>query len=135
MDRFDVQRIAAEQAAGKGVVDLSFDCAGAVKGFAETDHARVGVDAHPDDVGEFFGAQRLDRRDLHNNTPPIAGARSAVLLSFCTAAWCGHARSLTPACNISQHVLGISPTGAALQRRRGLRGETTWQRASARSRW
>src|SRR4051794_41721814 len=105
MDRLDVQRIAAEQAAGKGVVDLGLDCAGAVEGFTESDHARVGVDAHPDDVGEFFGAQRLDRRDLHGNTPPIPGARSAVLLSFRTATWCGRMPSLTPACNISQHVL------------------------------
>src|SRR3954447_12944850 len=96
MDRLDMQRIAAEQAAGKGVVDLRFSCAGAVEGFAETDHARVGVDAHPDDVGEFFGAQRLDRRDLHGNTPPIAGARSAVLLSLRTATWCGQASVLRP---------------------------------------
>ena len=45
-------------AAGKGVVDLRLDRAGAVEGFAETDHARVGVDADPEDVGEFLGAQR-----------------------------------------------------------------------------
>ena len=84
MDRLDVQRIAAEQAAGKGVVDLRFDRAGAVEGLAETDHARVGVNAHPDDVGEFLGAQRLDRRDLHGNFPPVTGAsRLSVLISHC----------------------------------------------------
>ncbi|MGY3650155.1 hypothetical protein ACVWW2_005446 [Bradyrhizobium sp. LM4.3] len=82
MDRLDVQRIAAEQAAGKGVVNLRFDRAGAVEGFAETDHARVGVDAHPDDVGEFLGAQRLDRRDLHGNTPPIAGRAQRRLVAI-----------------------------------------------------
>jgi hypothetical protein len=74
VDRFDVQGIAAEQSAGERIVDLRFDRARAIEGFAETDHARVGVDAHPDDVGKFLGAQRLDRRDLHGNNPPITGA-------------------------------------------------------------
>src|SRR5204863_6347133 len=74
MDCLDVQGIVAEQAAGKGVMDLRLDCARAIEGLAKSDHACISVDAHPDDVGEFLGAQSLDRRDLHGNNPPLTGA-------------------------------------------------------------
>ncbi len=64
-----MQRIAAEEAAGQRVVDMRLDRAGAIEGLAETDHARIGVDAHPDDIGELLGSQRLDRGYLHRHPP------------------------------------------------------------------
>ncbi len=46
---------------GEGVVDLRFDRACAIEGLAEADYASIGVDAHPDDVGELLGAQGFSR--------------------------------------------------------------------------
>ena len=65
MQRFDVQRVAAEQACGQRVMNVRLDCAGAVEGFAEADDAGVGVHAGPDDVGKLFGAKGFDGGDLH----------------------------------------------------------------------
>ena len=40
-----------------------------IKGLAKADDPGVGVDAHPDHIGEFGGAQRLDRGDLQTGPP------------------------------------------------------------------
>jgi hypothetical protein len=67
VDRFDAERIAAKQTAGKGVVDLRFDGACAIKGFAEPDQAGISMQADPQHIGEFLRAQGFNRRDFHGS--------------------------------------------------------------------
>ena len=64
--RLDAQRVAAEETPAQRVVDVRLDRAGAVEGLAEADHAGVGVDADPEDVGELLGAEGFDGGDLQD---------------------------------------------------------------------
>ena len=61
----DVQRVAPQEASGKGVMDVGLDRTGAVKRFAETDDPAVGVNADPEDVRKLLGSQGLDGGDFH----------------------------------------------------------------------
>ncbi len=80
VDRLDPERGPAEQARGEGVVDMGLDRAGAVEGLAQSDQPRIGVHADPEDIGEFLGAQRFDRGDLHRRLPFLGWPRCAAVL-------------------------------------------------------
>ena len=68
VQRLDVQRISPEKPPGQRGVQMRFDRTGAVERLAEPDHAGIGVDADPEDVGELLRPQRLESDDLHGAT-------------------------------------------------------------------
>ena len=85
MEGLDVQRIAAKQAPGQCVMDMRFDCSGAVERLTQADHPSVGVDTDPEHVGELFGPERFDGRDLHSMSSPGVHRPRALTGLFCSA--------------------------------------------------
>ena len=85
MDGLDVERIAAEQAPRERIVDMRLDRARAVERLAETDDPAVGMDADPEDIGEFLGPQGFDGGDFHRSLP--GGALRRSLRSSRVRAW------------------------------------------------
>ena len=57
------------KAHGERVVKMRFHRGRTVEGLAEADQPCIGMHPHPQDVGEFLGPQRLDRRDLQSRLP------------------------------------------------------------------
>ena len=82
MDRLDPQRIAAEQANSKCVVNMRLNRAGPVERLAEADNAGVGMDPGPHHVGEFLGAQCLDGGDFHGHSPLKQRSLDALRASY-----------------------------------------------------
>ena len=65
----DLERVLADQVGRDGLVQVRLDRLRAEKGLAQSDDALVGVDTHPEDIGELVHPDRLEFRDLHEARP------------------------------------------------------------------
>jgi hypothetical protein len=63
------QRVSADQIGPGGLVDVGLDRRRAHEGLAQPDQPLVGMDLHPQHVGELAEPDGFDRRDLHDATP------------------------------------------------------------------
>jgi hypothetical protein len=66
----DRQRVLADQAGCRGLVDVGRDRVGPEEGLAEAGHAFVGMHMDPEQVGELVELDGLDRRDSHARCLP-----------------------------------------------------------------
>ena len=65
-DAFNLQRIAADEGRRRGFMDIGLGGARAEECLAQSDHAGIGVNPHPEEVGEFIEADGFDARDFHD---------------------------------------------------------------------
>ena len=71
VNALDLQRIAADQGGRCRLMDERLRRAGAEKGLAQADHPGIGMDPHPEEIGEFIEADCLNACDFHGSVGPI----------------------------------------------------------------